>query len=112
MSFRVRMKWRRLVDETPTILAIDALETSFSKSMRISPSLPSSSARNPWGGRVSGLWPAPLPDPPSSVPRSDLYEAIVFQKNGFLCACLQFLKQLFPIMSMRSFLRILHVEAF
>ena len=31
-----------VVDETPTILAIDALETSFSRSIRISSSLPSS----------------------------------------------------------------------
>ena len=29
-SFRVRMKWWRAVRETPTILAIDALETVFS----------------------------------------------------------------------------------
>jgi hypothetical protein len=36
------MKCRRLVDDTSTILAIDAFETPFSNSSRISPSLPSS----------------------------------------------------------------------
>jgi hypothetical protein len=36
------MKWWRAVRETPTILTIDALETVFSRSVRISSSLPSS----------------------------------------------------------------------
>lgn len=42
MSFRVRMKWRRQVHGTPTMLAIDAFETPFSSSSRISSSWPSS----------------------------------------------------------------------
>lgn len=41
-SFLVLMKWRRVVRETPIILAMDAMPTSFFSSSRISSSFPSS----------------------------------------------------------------------
>ncbi len=41
-SFLVLIKWRRVVRETPIILAMDAMPTSFLSSSRISSSFPSS----------------------------------------------------------------------
>jgi hypothetical protein len=40
-NFLVLMKWRRVVRETPIILAMDAIPTSFFSSSRISSSFPS-----------------------------------------------------------------------